>query len=89
MGFCCICRSFFLDLDRVFVQHLNMARPTKPAKDRQSKIIGVRLTPAVYKALGKVSKTTRMRESEIVRRFVEDGLQGVEIYTRRQRRKTH
>jgi len=65
-----------------------MARPTKPAKDRQSEVIAVRLTPAEYKALAKVIKTTKLKESEVVRRCIHEALRGVEIYARRDRRKT-
>jgi predicted DNA-binding protein len=63
-----------------------MARPTKHAKDRQSEVIAVRLTPAEYRALAKVSKTTGMKESEVVRRCINEGLRGVEIYARKHRK---
>ena len=52
-----------------------MARPTKPAKDRYSEVVAVRLTPAESKALAKAAKDTGMKKSELLRRCLLVGLQ--------------
>jgi predicted DNA-binding protein len=55
-------------------------RPAKPAKDRQSEVIAVRLTSAEYKELKRVSKATKLNESDVLRRCIKAGLESVEIW---------
>lgn len=56
-----------------------MARPTKPARDRQSKIVALRLTPAEARELAKIVKITGRKKSEVLRDAVKLGLDSVEI----------
>jgi len=57
-----------------------MGRPAKPAKDRQSRVVAVRLTPAEYKELVKVGKAIGKNDSEVLRRCIQIAVRGVEIY---------
>lgn len=45
-----------------------MARPTNRAKDRQSEIVGVRLTPAERKAFDKAAKKAGLSLSNYIRK---------------------
>jgi len=45
-----------------------MARPTKPAKDRQSEIVGVRFTRAERKAFDRAAKKAGLSLSNYLRK---------------------
>ncbi len=47
------------------------------------KVARIPLTNAQIKALAKVSKDTGMKQTEVLRRCVEEALKGTEIYPRR------
>lgn len=60
-----------------------MARPTKPAKDRQSTVVALRLTPAEARELEKIVKITGRKKSEVLRDAVKLGLDSAKILRRK------
>src|SRR6266478_6585619 len=57
-----MCLTITLTFGRLCLTITAMARPTKPAKDRQSEIVGVRFTPTERKAFDRAAQKARTIE---------------------------